>query len=293
MAEANRSLDLRGVLILTGLCIAWGFNQAVIKYAYADVSPVLSAAIRSAVAVVCLVLYARYKGVSLKCPELAWPYKAGIVFFFTTEFILLFVGIDLTLSSRGSVLLYTQPFFTAVLAHFLVQDDRLNLWRAAGLMLAFSGAAFILLSRPATGRASLVGDLFCTAAGFLWGMTNIWIRRFLVGKATFFHILYWQLLYSVPFMLAASFILEEPYLHLTWRAGWTLFYQSVIVAFISYLIWFSMFKHYKVSSLGAFTFLAPVFGVFTSMLLNSEPLTGSLILGLVGVSVGVWLVNRR
>ena len=293
MADAARPLDLRGGIILTVLCISWGLNQAVVKYAYVDVSPVLSAAIRSAVAVACLVAYARYKGISLKCPELAWIHKAWIVFFFTAEFILLFIGMDLTLASRGSVLLYTQPFFTAVLAHFLVQDDRLNAWRATGLLLAFAGAGFILLSRPSTGQASLMGDLFCTAGGFLWAMTNIWVRKFTLGKASAIHVLYWELLYSVPFLLAASFLLEEPFINPTWRAAWTLLYQSVAVAFVSYLIWFSMFKHYKVSSLGSFTFLAPVFGVITSMLLNAEPLTGSLVLGLTGVSVGVWLVNRR
>ena len=292
MAERQRDLDLRGALILTTLCASWGLNQAVMKYAYVDVSPVLSASIRSAIAVVCLAVYCRVRGFSLKCPELAWFHKAAVAALFTLEFILLFIGMDLTLSSRGSVLLYSQPFFTALMAHFTVEDDRLNFLRSVGLLLAFAGVTFILTSRPSSGDASLFGDLLCTGAGFLWALTSIWIRKYTLGKAGAFHVLYWQLLYSAPLLFGAAFILEEPFLHLTLRVAWTLLYQGVAVAFVSYLIWFSMFKRYKVSSLGAFTFLAPVFGVFTSMLLNDESLTMGLIIGLAGVSLGVWLVNR-
>ncbi len=292
MAELQKDLDLRGALTLTILCASWGLNQAVMKYAYQDVSPVLSAAIRSAIAVLCLGAYCRFKGYSLKCPELAWRHKAAVVILFSSEFIFLYIGMDLTLSSRGSVLLYSQPFFTALMAHFMVEDDQLNFFRSVGLLLAFAGVAFILMSRPATGQASLLGDLFCTAAGFLWALTSIWIRKYTLGKASAFHVLYWQLLYSVPILVGAAFILEDPFLRITVRSTWTLLYQGVAVAFVSYLIWFSMFKRYKVSSLGAFTFLAPVFGVFTSKMLNAESLTIGLILGLMGVSLGVWLVNR-
>ena len=70
-------------------------------------------------------------------------------------------------------------------------------------------------------------------------------------------------------------------------------YQSIIVAFISYLVWFSLVHAYPVSRLSAFTFLTPVFATVAGILLLNEPLTLKLILSLVFVSLGIYIVNRE
>jgi drug/metabolite transporter (DMT)-like permease len=285
-------LDLKGTVILVILCASWGLNHAFMKLAYTDISPVLSSAVRSAVAGLCLWLWSLYRGYRLWEPGLSWIHAAAISLFFSVEFIFLYIGMDLTLASRGAVLLYTQPFFTALLAHLFVSGDRLNLSRSVGLCLAFAGVALILGGRPSSGQASLVGDLFCVVAGLCWGCTNVYIGRNLVGRAKFEQILFWQLAPSAPILALASLFLEKPFFRLTWAVSGNLLYQAVAVAFVSYLIWFSMFKRYKVSILGAFTFMAPIFGVVASWLIMSDPLTWGLLLGLAGVSVGVWLVNR-
>jgi drug/metabolite transporter (DMT)-like permease len=43
----------------------------------------------------------------------------------------------------------------------------------------------------------------------------------------------------------------------------------------------------------AFTFLTPVLGMAAGVLLLDEPMSGALLIGLAGVAVGLWLVNRR
>jgi len=293
LVESPGRLDLRGTTILVILCASWGLNHAFMKLAYTDISPVLSSAVRSAVSGVCLYLWCLHKGYRLWEPNLSWFHAAAVSCFFTVEFIFLFIGMDLTLASRGAVLLYTQPFFTALLAHFFVSGDRLNLSRSVGLSLAFAGVALILWGRPSSGQASLAGDLFCVVAGLCWGCTNVYVGRMLVGRVRFEQVLFWELAPSAPILALASLFLERPYFHLTWAVTGNLLYQSVAVAFVSYLIWFSMFKRYKVTVLGAFTFLAPIFGVIASWLIMADTLTWGLLLGLVAVSVGVWLVNRR
>jgi len=71
-----------------------------------------------------------------------------------------------------------------------------------------------------------------------------------------------------------------------------LFYQTVIVATISYVLWFWMIHRYQVSRLAAFTFLAPLFGVLLSSLILGESLSIFLITGFSLVAVGFYLVNR-
>ena len=69
-------------------------------------------------------------------------------------------------------------------------------------------------------------------------------------------------------------------------------FRSVIVAFASYLLWFSLLLRYPASGLSGFTFFTPLFGVLAGALLLQEPLGPGLLLGAVLVSTGMVLVNR-
>ena len=73
----------------------------------------------------------------------------------------------------------------------------------------------------------------------------------------------------------------------------TLFYQSVVIAFITYFVWFKLIHQYSVSKLSAFTFLTPIFGVFFGVFFLHEEFTVSLVIGLPLVSAGIFLVNWR
>ena len=74
----------------------------------------------------------------------------------------------------------------------------------------------------------------------------------------------------------------------------SLFYQCILVAFLSYLVWFVLVSRYPVSLLHAFSFFTPVFGVvFSGILMLKESIGPNLILALTFVSLGMVLVNHR
>ena len=71
----------------------------------------------------------------------------------------------------------------------------------------------------------------------------------------------------------------------------SLFYQTAIVAFASYLVWFWLIQVYPVSNISGFTFFTPIFGILLSGLLLQEPLTIKLLIGGGLVTSGMVLVN--
>jgi drug/metabolite transporter (DMT)-like permease len=73
----------------------------------------------------------------------------------------------------------------------------------------------------------------------------------------------------------------------------SLLYQGAIVTFASYLIWFWLLTRYLAARLSVFTFLTPLFGVITGVLLLDEPLTAIFVGAAVLVGAGIYLVNRR
>jgi drug/metabolite transporter (DMT)-like permease len=64
------------------------------------------------------------------------------------------------------------------------------------------------------------------------------------------------------------------------------------VTTVTYLVWFVLVRRYPPARLSVLSFLSPVFGVIFGHWLLDEPLTGSLIVALVLVALGIVLVNR-
>jgi drug/metabolite transporter (DMT)-like permease len=219
---------------------------------------------------------------------------AGLLF--GTEFGLIFVGLKYTLASRGYVILYVAPFIAALGAHFFLVDDRFNLWKACGLMLAFGGLVVLFLKNlGAFSFEALPGDILFLLAGAAWGATTVYVKRYLAQQAEPLQILFFQLFFSAPFLFVLSLTFEHPVVSgFSLLTAFSLFYQCIIVAFLSYLAWFVLVSRYPVSLLHAFSFFTPVFGViFSGMLILGEAISPNLILALILVSLGMVLVNYR
>ena len=72
-----------------------------------------------------------------------------------------------------------------------------------------------------------------------------------------------------------------------------LLFQTVIVTFASYLVWFWLVRHYPATRIASFTLLTPISGLVAGALVLNEPLTPRLLLALATVVLGLVLVNRR
>lgn len=78
-----------------------------------------------------------------------------------------------------------------------------------------------------------------------------------------------------------------------------LLFQSVLVSFASFLLWFWLLRHYLASRLGVFSFLTPLIGVALGAWWLDERLEANfiagallLLLGILAVSAQGWLARR-
>ena len=206
------------------------------------------------------------------------------------------MGLEYTLASRTYVLVYTAPFFVAVGAHFFLKGDRLNRWKTAGLVLAFAGVVVLFMKNLGSfSFRTLSGDLMVLAAGALWGCTTVYLKKYLSHRTVPLQTLFYQVFFSAPPLFLMSILLENPIVsNISLATGFSVFYQCIIVAFLSYLVWFELIHRYPVSLLHAFTFFTPVFGVFLSgALILGEIISPSIVVALTLVSLGMILVNRK
>lgn len=284
------------IAILLVLSIIWGANMAIIKIGARELAPLFMAGLRSLVASVCLYIWMKAKGITLFPSKSVLVHGIVVGLLFGSEFGFIYVGLGYTLASRTYILVYTAPFFVAVGAHFFLKDDRLNPWKVAGLILAFAGVvAMFMRDLGSFSLSALPGDLMALAAGALWGSTTVYVKRYLSHRTVPLQTLFYQVFFSAPPLFFMSIVLEDPIVSsFSLAAGLSVFYQCIIVAFLSFLLWFKLIHRYPVSLLHAFSFFTPVFGVFLSgALILGEVISPSLIVVLTLVSLGMVLVNRR
>ncbi len=291
----RRHLPWGPVAILIVLSLIWGANMAAIKIAGRDMAPLFMAGVRSAVASVCLWGWMAVAGIPSFPSRVALGHGLAVGLMFGAEFAAIYFGLNFTYASRAYVFLYTQPFFTALGAHYLLRHDPMNRRKALGLVLAFAGV--VVLFGKDWGEVTLrtlPGDLMLLGAGALWGATTLYIKRFLTPVAVPLQTLFYQVAFSAPFLFLLSLLWEPQPVRGVSAAGlWALAYQCIVVAFLSYLVWFELVQRYPVSLLAGFTFFTPVFGVLVSgALILKEPLTAGVFLALGLVSAGMILVNR-
>lgn len=283
------------IALLIVLALIWGANMASIKIGARELAPLFMAGLRSLVASGCLYVWMKAKGITLFPSQAIVIHGIVIGVLFGVEFGLIYVGLQYTLASRTYILLYTAPFFVAIGAHFFLKGDRLNPWKVSGLILAFTGVVVLFMRDLGSfSLSTLSGDLMALASGALWGVTTLYIKKYLSHQTLPLQTLFYQVLFSTPLLFLMSVALEEPLVAgFSLVTGLSLFYQCIIVAFLSYLAWFELIHRYPVSLLHAFSFFTPVFGVCLSgALILGEVINANMVAALILVSLGMVLVNR-
>ncbi|GBE14184.1 MAG TPA: DMT family transporter [Proteobacteria bacterium] len=294
-ARPKNSIPVSGAALLILVCLVWGGNMVSIKFSNQGVPPMIAATIRSAVAASLLwgLVALRGKSVWLKGQDLKYGVTIGVLFGF--DFLFLYWGTAFTIASRAIIFLYTHSIWAALGAHFFLEGDRLTPVKTSGLILAFIGVVSVFGVRSAHLPPHYwIGDLMEVVAALFWATTTLYIKR-VSGKRPIDHYqtLFAQLFFSIPVLILGWLLLDlgKP-VTLTGPVIGALLYQTLIVAFFSYILWFWMIHTYPVSRLAAFIFLAPLFGVLLGGILQGDPLPFQLWLGLGCVASGIYLVNR-
>lgn len=294
MMEGRTHLDSAAMALMVVLCAAWGLQQVAVKLAMAGISPVWQASLRSIGAALLVWAWAAVKGVRLFDRDGTLVPGLLSAVLFAGEFAFIYWGLTYTAASRGVVFLYTAPFMIALGAHCFLPGEKLRPLQWLGLACAFAGilAAFgESLGLPT--QSQLLGDGMLFLAAVLWAATTLVIKGSALAKVSPAKTLFYQLAGSALALPAVSLALGEPgVIALTPLVLASLAYQTVLVAFASYLAWFWLVAHYPAGRLAAFSFLTPIFGVFAGALLLGERISPGLAAALVLVVLGIWLVNR-
>jgi len=288
-------LSLGTVVLAVAVHSLWGGNAVAIKLSLEAFPPMWTAFLRFSIAIVCVALWAGFRGIPMRPKRSEWWWLVLLGVFFSIQIGLMNIGFEHTSGSIGSILMATNPIFAALWAHFLVAGDRLTRQRIIGLFVAFLGAAVVILQSGHIDGATAVGVgsglVFVSAA--LLGCRLAYTGR-LLQRMDEVRVVLWQMVISVPVFGVAALMSEN----IVWeRVGLApiagIVYQGLVVAGLGFMLLTYLMKRYSTSVITSFNFVSPISGVLLSVLLLGDKITLHVLAGVALVGTGLYLVARH
>jgi O-acetylserine/cysteine efflux transporter len=277
----------RDFALLIGITFIWGVNLITSKVGVNEIPPILYTFLRFALVAAILAPVLRLH-----------PGQMGTL----TVAALLSGALNFALSLAGlrratnvsSVAIINQlgvPFATLLSVAMLGEIVR---WRRrTGIALSFIGVVILGFDPQIMDRWESV--VMLVLAAFLGALGLIIVKKLKgFGPA---ELLGWTYVISLPVLLVASLVLEQPDLtalaHVSWQAWGSLLFAALVASLVAHTGYFLLVQRYPVTSVAPITTLSPVFSIVLGVLLLGDHLTGRIVLGGLCTLAGVFIITLR
>lgn len=292
--DSRKPLDALAVGLMLMLCLTWSMQQIALKATAADFSPVLQIALRSGIGALLVAMLMLWRRERLTVAQGMWKPGCLAGLCFALEFLLVGEAVRHTSAGHVVVFVYTAPVFAALGLHWKLPNERLAPLQWVGVALAFAGIAVAFL-RGAQAEAGLTsvlwGDFLALLAGAAWGATTVLIRASRLSALPATQTLLYQLLMGFALLLPVAAMIGHTTFNPTPLVWLSLGFQSLVVSFASFLVWFALLRRYLASRLGVLSFLTPLLAVALGAWLLAEPIEPGFVTGAALALSGIVLVS--
>ncbi|MCG5047491.1 DMT family transporter [Pectobacterium brasiliense] len=288
--------------IATLCCLLWGSAYPAIKNGYElfhiadDDIPgkLVFAGYRFAFAGLLLLVLAVLSGRSIgrfQRGQLVQLTTLGI-FQTSLQYVFFYIGLAYTTGVKGSIMNATSTFFSVLLAHYLYQNDKLNINKLIGCILGFAGVMVVNINSNGMNIGfTLLGDGFVVIAAFILSASTIYGKRISQTMDPTVMTGY-QLAIGGIILMISGYCTGGTLIIPDWKAVLMLGYL-ILLSSVAFSLWSQLLKYNRVGMVAPFNFLIPVSGTLLSALfLNESILEWKYFFALLLVCSGIWLVNR-
>jgi len=285
--------------------IVWGFGWPAGRVIAQDIAPFAASWIRYVVAVALFVIYLKLSSQWMIPTRGEWKRIAWIGFFATCLYQAFFmVGMKYTAAGDASLMITFNPFFTAVLAIFFLNEAMH--WRlGAGIALGLAGVTVLFLYSPNVDipfYERALGDVLIAGAAFAWACNSIQMKIAMTEPAVDsdrclspLQLTVWSsvigLVMLTPIAAVETAVMGVPEPSFD---GWVaILFLAIFSTVVSY-VWFAD----GILTIGAgksalYVYLVPIFGIYSGYLLLDEKLGASLLVAFVLIVGGVALAQSK
>lgn len=265
---------------LAALCLVWGYNWIIMKAATGYAGPFDFAALRSALGTFFLFAALLLLGRRLKPPPLAPTVLLGFLqtagFTGLSQWALVAGG-----AGKTAVLAYTMPFWTLLLAAWLL-DERIRGIQWLAVALALTG--LILVLEPWHLQATPGSGLLAVGSGLAWAGGAIVAKRIQTRQRTDSLVLTaWQMLFGSLLLAVLALAVPQPPVRWTGAFLTLLLYISLVGTAAAWVAWIFVLKRLPAGTASLGILAVPVIGVLASAWQLGERPSGPTLWGMVSI----------
>jgi drug/metabolite transporter (DMT)-like permease len=282
--------------LLSALVVMWGSSFMFNKLGVATVPPLTLVAGRLTLGALTLLLLLYGRGLRLPPLGSIWiAYGVLGIVGNALPFFLITWGQQVVDSALAGILMAGMPLATLVLAHFLVQGERMTGMRVFGFALGFLGIVFLM--EPAAvagigGAARQVISQLSILCGALCYSANSVMARLLV-RSDFLVAATATLLVSALLVIPLALVVDEPWnLRPSFSSTAAIVWLGVGPTAIATILYFRLISSAGPTFMSLVNYLSPAIAVFLGVvLLGEEPGVNAyagLVLILTGIAISQW-----
>jgi drug/metabolite transporter (DMT)-like permease len=282
------SLRAWGAFIALG--IIWGVPYFLIKVAVQELSPFVVAWGRISLAALVLLPIAWHRGALRTLGRHKGPILAFSLAEFVIPFAVISIGERWIDSSITGILIAGVPITIAVMSRFFGLHERLNVWRALGLIVGLLGVVALLglgtISTPQQWAG--VGCVVLATVGYAIGA--LIIERHLgdvdsIGPIS-------ASLVTASVLLLVPAVLTFPRVFPSAQAIWSVVGLGLLCTATAMLLMFYLISHAGASRASVITYINPIVATLLGMAVLHERLGVGGAIAFVMILCGSWLATR-
>ncbi len=280
------------VLVWILLSSIWGSTWLFIKIGLADLPPFTFAAMRFSIALLPLLVYARLRGIPIPRGRSDWRLmiSTGVLTFGVT-YGLVFWGEQFISSGLAALLFATFPLFGLIIAHYMLQSEKMTPAKIVGVLMGIVGVALVFSDelRTADSRA-LFGSaaLIVSAASAAYADVLIKLRGRHIDPAIMTIV---QMACGIVPLAVLGVMVERGVTEIRWTAitVFSLLYLALVGSALAFVLLYWLIQHMAVTKTMLITFATPLVAVFLGVAFLEEELSWPIAAGGVAILLGMGL----
>lgn len=287
-----KSEEVKVILAFICVCIFWGSAYVAIRIGVKEFPPALFAGLRFLTAGILMLLYA-------KVMNFEFPHNyMDIARISVVGLFLLLGGNGLVVwaekwvnSGVASLIIATVPFFIALIELLMPGRKNLNILGWIGLLIGFSGVAFLIFDKSYVGSINFIGILLLLMASLMWSIGSVYSKTFNATGSIVSQIGIEMLAGGAALTLAGIFGGEVEKAHFTFSTIAVMAYLIVFGSIVAYSCYIYILKKWPATKAGTYTYINPLVASLLGALVLNELVTLKFLLSTAIILGGVFLVQ--
>lgn len=213
----------------------------------------------------------------------------------TLYFLLENIALTYSTASNIGVIVSLTPFFTALLASWLLKAESLNASFFIGFSLAMCGIVLISFADSSQLHLNVIGDLLGIFAAIAWAFYSILTRKIALYQKNTIQTTRRTFFYGLLFMLPVLFFFD-----IEWRFDqlilpvnlFNILFLGLGASALCFVTWNVAVKILGVVKTSVYIYLVPVITIITAVILLDEELNWMIICGTALTLLGLFVSER-